>query len=368
MSRTVKITKTASQSVSGATQPDDEAVAAERMWTRSVEFLRQLRIHYPLYFLFLFLFLALSVTMYIVVKPTYTAIATIGPPGQSPVTSLLSGIDGGAGQSVRRLLGGSSSGAGADPFQEYLQVLHSSRLASELAEKDNFLPKLFSRSWDAEHKQWKQSGNANGFIAVLKRALHRPIAGHPDADTLAEMLPHTFLVSQAPSSAASILSMGSSYMVATFRYSAPREAEDMLNAVLSRADTIIRQEQQRDVLARISYIETELPNVTQAEQRDSLIQILSSQEELQIMMVADKRFAFTMIDPPHASPIPTSPMGPTSAFLMSVLAALGFTALFVFLGMKSNRIRMLISPFNREARQKTPGRSAVQEQRLSNAL
>jgi hypothetical protein len=349
-------------------QPDDEAVAANQIWTKTVAFLWQLRIHYPLYFVFLFIFLVLAVAMYVLVQPVYTASAIIGPPSQSSATSMLSsGLDGGAGSTFKRLLGGATGSTGNDSFQEYQQVLHSSRLAAQLAEEDGLLPKLFSEQWDAEHKRWRAEGDPNGFSANLKRALHRPVVLHPDANTLEDVLGHMFSVSAAPSSSASLLSMGTSYMIVTLKYRDPQEAENLLNIVLSRADAIIRQDQQRDVVARISYIESELPTITQAEQREALIQILSSQEEQKTMMVADKRFSFTMIDPPHASPIPTFPMRPSSTFLLSAFAALVSMALVVYLGTISSWVRKLILPFRRD-RKRSARQPAGRGQRVPNAL
>jgi len=71
------------------------------------EFLKEIRILcrrlislYPLYLVFVFLTLIIFVFMYILVKPTYTAIAIIGPPNPSPTTSLMSGLSGGLGRSL----------------------------------------------------------------------------------------------------------------------------------------------------------------------------------------------------------------------------------------------------------------------------
>ena len=72
---------------------DEEAAAAGEIWASAMDFLQRLRLHYPLYFVFLFLFFFLTLLMYLFVDPTYTAYATIGPPNQSPVDSLLSGAE-----------------------------------------------------------------------------------------------------------------------------------------------------------------------------------------------------------------------------------------------------------------------------------
>ena len=345
-------------------KPDEEAVLADQLWDRAADFVNQMRLYYQLYFVFLFAFLLLSVVMYLVMQPVYTATATIGPPNASPVTSLLTNFDG-PGSSVKKLLGAASGGGQNDPFQEYLQVLHSSRLAIELADKDKLLTKLFSDRWDAVHHRWKPPSATHELVAGIERALHRPVIDHPDADTLADVLAGNFHVAEATSATSSLLTMGSAFMTASVKSSSPEDAENLLNVVLSRADNIIRQEEQRDVLARIAYIEGELPHVTQAEQRDALIQILSSQEELNTMMVADKRFSFTMVDPPHASPIPGFPPRPTMTIFLAVLAALFFFAATVFLQTKSAFVRRILGPFANSGRTKAPNRPIEHGQQLS---
>ena len=160
--------------------------------------------------------------------------------------------------------------------------------------------------------------------------------------------------------------MGSSYMIVSFKYKDHQKAEDLLNVILSRADKIIREDQQRDVVARISYIKSELPTVTQTETRDAMIGILSDQEGLKTMLVADKRFAFTMVDPPHASPTPTFPPRPSVALLISAFTALVFTSIAVYLGKFWSLAARLIAPFKRSRARaiRQPGR----RRRLSNVL
>lgn len=345
---------------------DEEAAAAGELWTAAMDFLQQLRVHYPLFFVFLFLFLVFGAAMYAFVEPTYTAYATIGAPSQSPVDALLSG-GGGAGQSVKRLLGGATGSSGNDPFQEYQQVLRSSRLSQELAQNDNFLQELFSHDWDASHKRWR-AGPPKGFMVDLKRALHRPVIDHPDSDTLGDELGRILNITPVTTSASSLLSLGGSgYMTVSFKYKDAHKAEALLNTILSRADEIIRQDQQRDVVARISFLESELPAVTQTDVRQSMIQILSDQEELKTMIVADKRFAYTLIDPPHASPTPSFPPRPTTALLLLVLAAFASFALTVFFGARSRLVRRVVAPFELYGRSRKPNRPIEHGQQLPQA-
>ena len=160
-------------------------------------------------------------------------------------------------------------------------------------------------------------------------------------------------VSPSISFAASLLG-SSGYMTVSLSMTGRAKSEQVLRIILDRADDIIRQEQLRDVKARIAYINSELPNITASEQRLALIQILSSQEELKTMMVADHRYASTLVDPPAAPPLPSSPMSPGKAFLASLFLALVALAALVGLGERVHFLSRFIARFQ-SSRQRQGG-------------
>lgn len=282
------------------------------------------------HFLYLYLILVvvtviLFLLAYCLRTPVYTAEATIGPPNPSSISSTVMGSDPVMGGVARRLLGNSSS-SGNDPYQEYQQLMHSPRLAVELAQKDNFLPIIFDKSWDAAHHMWKPHGMLHPIKAAIFALFKRPVADHPDVDSLEAYLNLNLGIapskSARESSVAEIAGVGGPYMTLTFPAGSPEEAERLLSTILQRADTAIREEQLRDVKARIDYIESELPLITQTDQRQALIEALASQEELNVMMVADKRFAYVLVSPPYASLTPTSPGSPVTAIALSIFVSL----------------------------------------------
>ena len=337
-------------------QQDEELAAAEKIWANTLYFVGQARFWYPLYFAILALFLFLTMMMYLVTAPSYTAIATIGPPNPSPISSMLTNINGSSsvtGGFAKRLLGGAGGAVGGnDPFEEYLQLLHSYRLAKETTEKDKALLTIYYPEWDAQTRKKQSYGLLHNLYAGLQRLMRRPISVYTDADAVQNYFTQHLQISSASSNRTSLLSTGGSYINVAFDSSSPKNAENMLNIILSRADNIIRQEQLKDVHARIEYIRSELPNVTQADQREALIETLSGQEEVEIMLVADQRYASTLIDPPHALPSPTSPMPPSRALTLAAFVSLIFWGLLVGfelkLGMIGNVLRRFrLGPPNR---------------------
>ncbi len=284
---------------------------------------------------------------YLTAPPIYTAQATIAPPNPSPVSALMSGMSGGSGgvsSSVRRLIGGGGGTSGGnDPFTEFTQLLVSYRLASELAEKDGLLQDIYSNEWDPAAKTWKPKGWRFGVTSGIKKLTHVQVSDHPTADALEAYLDGHLSMSQAKiqgMTGVNVMSVlnGSSYLMVSFDYDNPVEAERLLGVILARADDIIRQEQLKDVVSRISFIRAELPNVTQAEQREALIQLLSSQEQMRIMMVADKRYAVSIISPPHAGLIPSNFQSPISLILKSLFLA---AAICVVLALLEPRVRVI---------------------------
>jgi hypothetical protein len=328
---------------SGDNSPYDEATDGFQVPTAVVGILRRMRHTYPVFFAILFLFILLWAGVYLCVDPEYTAEATIGPPNPSPTSALLSTGGNGSVSFAKKLMGGGSSG-GNDTFQEYQNLLQSPRLAVELAARDGFLQVIFDNQWDAEKKAWKPHGMLRNIMTSVKQFLKRPVSENPDATVLYMFLQKHLSASQAGSRFA-LASMDSGYIDASLHYKNREEAEKILGIILHRADEIIRQEQMRDVEARIAYIKNELPNIQQTEQRDSLISVLTNQEELKVMLVADQRFASILISPPYASPIPSSPTGPLRAAIVSMFLSITIWILLLLLEIRVASVRNLLLHF-----------------------
>ena len=290
-------------------------------------FMHVLRASYRLFICLSVISIALTTVYYSTSRPMYSAMAVIGPPNPSPTNSLLSssgGLSGGSVSSgaVSRILGGGSGAfsKGNDIYQEYLQLLYSKRLADELVKKDDLLPVVFSKQWDANKKRWKEKGVLHNIATAVKRTLHQPTSDHPDADTLKNFIEKKLSVTQTKSFYSSILA-NSNYMSISLELDDREQAVKLLSIILHRADEIIRQEQMRNVDARIAYINSQLSVVTQEATRNTLIAILSGQEQLKVMLIADSNFSILEVQTPAADPNPVKPMPFRKAVMMSVLFA-----------------------------------------------
>lgn len=292
--------------------------------------------------------------IYVLVDPVYTAKAIIGPPNPSPIKGMMASMGGGA-LGLSRLAGAAGSGNN-DPFQEYQQLLTSSGISVALAAKDRFLQYVFYRRWDETTGEWKQPNSAVAqFIdeigTRIKTLLRRPVLKTPDVADLQRYLKRYLIIQPVQATGSTLTafgSVGAGYMELSFPAETPEHAQSYLMTILNRADAIIREEQLRDVEARITYIKAELPGISDLDQRNALVQTLASQEELKTMMVADKRYAYVLVSAPYASPEPTTPLAPifsiAIALAVSIFLWLGVALVEPRLNFVQKRLRWLKRP------------------------
>ncbi len=307
--------------------------ADELTWKDIQEFLRGYRrnliVYYPLPFASFCTLIVIMALIYALVEPVYTATAVIGPPNPSPIRAMMATMGPGGAMGLSRLAGAGASGSN-DPFEEYMQLLDSSALARALATEDNFLPQIFYKRWDAKDGRWKEPTSLlekflKSMLASVKTFLQRPVIPHPGVDELHKYLQTNLTVESVQSPGARAFAFGStgvSYSKLSFRADSPEKAERYLTTLLNRADVIIRQAQLRDVESRIAYIDSELPRITDVDQKNALVQTLANQEELKMMMVADKRFAYVLVSAPYASRVPTWPLSPAISLALALFMSI----------------------------------------------
>jgi len=282
-------------------------------WGQIVQFLHELGAHRRLLFVIVAAFLLIGVALYARSAPSYKATAVIGPPGPSPSDTFMSSVGGSAGSTLgaaRRLLGGASTQSSTDPFQEYMQLLQSVRLARVLIDKDHILQTIFENSWDAKNKKWLPPSALSRTVGGVKRLItNRPQKTAPDVDSLLAFFQKNLDVASASNGITTKFSPllgGSSYVTVSLTLDDPKKAERVLSLILLEADNLIRQDLHKDISARLVFLNAEASKVMVSDQREALIGVLSGQEQLQMMIEADHRFASTLIDPPYASDQPTS--------------------------------------------------------------
>jgi len=289
----------------------------------------------------------------IVIGPTYTAVAIIGPPSPSPTGSMMANINASMGANLAsRVLGGATGSISNDPYQEYLQLLPSSRLSKQLITRDHILQTIYYRRWDFEKKQWKSPGPLRIVINAMKRLLNQPVSYQPGVDDLTNYFKNHLTVTRSTvNTSFSLVPTLSSYLQVTFDYEDPAQAETLLAKVLLETDDIIREDQRHDVTSRISYIKQKLAEQGLAvDERTALISILSNQEQLLTVIQADQRYASTLVVPPYASLKPTSPPPAVVLIMMAAVTSVFVWMAIIFLSMNNTRIGQLIARFKRKLR------------------
>jgi hypothetical protein len=243
------------------------------------------------------------------VQPQYLAVAVVGPAQTSlSQTMLASGLSGSGIAGLASKLSGLGSLANqGTPFSEYTQLLTSRRLTEDLAQRSDILPVVFYKKYDEDQKRWLPRDDVfHRTINFLKWLLHYPVKSVPDGDDLAKFLSQNMDVQT---------SLESEFVTVTLEFKDPAQSQELLTKILLDADRIIRSDTRADVSARLSYLESTLPKIDQADVKESLISILSIQQQQMMAINADKLFAFDLVDPPHADLVPSWPSLPLIGFL-----------------------------------------------------
>lgn len=307
----------------------------------------KLRRHIRLLVLMLPFGLALAATLFVLAPRSYEADALIGPRGPSPTDTMLSSI-GGAGTAgvARRLLGGVQSG-GSDPYQEYLQLLPSTRLAQVLIDKYHLDRVIFSKQWDNEKGEWKTS-SLQPYKDAIKRLLGMPVSREPGVDRMMKFFDANLSIAGVSSGMASSLIPGSStYTSVVLKFDDPQQAVYILDTILIATDQIIRDDERRDVDARIATLKKEIAAVTNSDEQGALIDVLTSQEQLQTMIKADHRYASTLVVTPYASDRPKYPTISSFAF-GGIVGSLALWIGLILLGTRFQFVHAYIRHFEKK--------------------
>ena len=303
-----------------------------------------IRTYYLLFLAIFALFMIVVVLVAAVERPVYTATAIVGPADNSddPLQQAMSGASGLGGIAKHLHVGGmlGQSGQG-DTFDEYTALLASNRLAGILVRKDHFLQEVFADAWDPVHKRWLPRDSAfDQAVDFAKRLLNRPVKPAPDQDDLAKYFEENLAV---------VPSLETSFATITLKFHDRAGAERLLTTLLLEADNIIREDKRRDVSARMAYLNTVLEQLTLAEQKPAMIDVLSQQQQEMMMIESDHLYASILIDTPHAPLKPTSPSPIVDSAMALGLA--GFTWLAaVRMGPAKGRWPRILAAFARPRR------------------
>ncbi len=271
---------------------------------------------------------ALVVTWMRLTDPLYTASMVVAPAtdaGAQNLTSSLSRFSGLASLAGINLPVEES----VSPFTQFNELLRSATLAQRVEEKHGILTRVFKDDWDAENGQWLRP---SGLKAMVKRWLypffHLPAWTPPTIHGLAGFLEENVVVFEVGRSGMRQIE---------FRHKDPTFALHLLTWIHEECDALIRQGAEERTSSQIQYIESKLRNVTTAEHRQSLVELLSDQEKRMMMIQVDLPFAARIVEAPMVSDKPTSP----KPKLMLALAVAGGFLIGVFVSALLDALRPL---------------------------
>lgn len=198
-------------------------------------------------------------------------------------------------------LAGAASSEQASPFRFYMDAIYSPEVAARLAKDRDLMRTLFSNEWDAGARQWREPFS-------MARAVRSGVLGAlglpqwewqpPDAARLQAAIATLVTVQQSVRTPVVKIGMD---------YPDPKFATAFLQKLHLTVDAYLREQQTARTRGNIAYLEEKLRTVTLAEQRASLVQMLTEQERQAMLAYGNAPYAADPFDAPTASLAPTRP-------------------------------------------------------------
>jgi LPS O-antigen subunit length determinant protein (WzzB/FepE family) len=241
--------------------------------------------------------MACAMLVLVVIRPTYTARATITlPAGGGPTPS---GSVSGLATLVGIPVGGSDV---TSTYQKFLETTRSRRLAAALEQKHHVLRIVFP-GWDNGSQRFLPPSGLGAVKQFVKELLGRPAWQPPDAVSLSEYLDENIKVSSSHNSN----SVADQTKEIAYVSDSPALARDFLAMVIDTADDVVRNDKLTNERNRIDYLNQALDKTHELYLRESLGQLLQTEQRQMMVLQADRYYSFDMVDPPAADNIPTAP-------------------------------------------------------------
>lgn len=255
--------------------------------------------------------------VYLWVSPAmYTATGIVAPAQSSSSTSSATSALSAVLPSLASL-GGSSTPSAATPFDEFMQLIYSPRVAADLVKNDpTILTTIFPAEWNKQTKTWHPSYSP---LQIAKRLFSTAFGldawEPPSAQRLADYLTTHIQVSAVGTSM--------SMQQITYTFQDPKFARSFLERVLEDADADIRGEALDRSDKQIAYLRDKLRVTQELDYRATLLALLSQQEMTRMTINKGLPFAASRVQPAFVSDLPTAPNPP---LIIALALFVGFFA------------------------------------------
>jgi uncharacterized protein involved in exopolysaccharide biosynthesis len=240
--------------------------------------------------------------------PFYTSQATIAPAPTGDTSSLAQYANLAA--SVGINLG---TAADQTPFNEFVTLLRSRKLADRLANEKGFLQGVFHREWDPDTKTWHPAGVTGYIKSFVFVIFGMPGYQPPDGERLYNYLQDNLDITT---------NFETNFVTLSYDNPDPKFAQRFVDLVHRDSDSILREGAKQDSEQRIRYVEEELKTTTTNDARSVLIAMLSTEKQKAMLVNADRYYVADVVDPSAQTTLPSWPNVPV------VLALALFFGLF----------------------------------------
>ncbi len=206
-------------------------------------------------------------------------------------------------------------------FSRFLHLLTTPDLARALTADDNLMRVIFADEWDEADGGWRPSPNMGArlqrfALAVIGRTPWEP----PDAHRLAQRLRSALSIKRVAETPMRRL---------VYRHHDREFAEALLTRLHATAEGALRSEAQRRTEAEIAFLEAQLAGVTRQDRRAALVELLSDEQTMAMMIALDLPVAADIIEAPNSAAIPDWP-NPLVVYAAALLIGMLIAAMILF--------------------------------------
>lgn len=189
-------------------------------------------------------------------------------------------------------------------FTMYADALSTRQVAETISKDSRIMRALFPAQWDEAVGGWREPSDLlRSMVRCVRTVLGVPVKPWREpgaADVQRYVVKHVKFVEEKRRPVAHI----------SYEHEDPAFASYFLSRLTGQADTFLREQSITRTSAYISYLERRMQDVTIAEQRQSLAQLISSYEKARMMASSGTSFAADHFGEVNISPEPTSPPVP----------------------------------------------------------
>lgn len=231
--------------------------------------------------------------------PSYTATMVVVPAAnatQGAGGGLLSSLAG-------QVAGGMGLGIGAnlpDTFSSFVQLYRSPAVVSLLDRKYHLRQVLFSSRWDSKAHKWIESPQTlKDYLSLgLHSLLGKPISFEPSYSSTSRWLTQKISITLDPDTQLWTIQMDSPD---------PDQARWLLQTLYNATEGYIREQQKAQTLSQVAYLNRRLSQITVEDYRQTLLDILATQEKSLMLLDSTAPVAAQIEVPLTVSDEATSP-------------------------------------------------------------